>query len=81
MEMRKIVIDFVIGLPQTLVGHDAIWVVLDRLTKSTHFLPIRTNCPLEKLANLYIQEIVRLHGVPSNIVSNRKITSRFWGVL
>ena len=62
-------------------GYDAIWVIVDRLTKSAHFLSIRANFPLEKLAHLYIQEIVRLHGVPSTIISDRdpRFTTRFWG--
>ena len=50
--------DFVMGLPRTSTGYDAIWVIVDRLTKSAHFLPIRANYPSEKLAQLYIQEIV-----------------------
>ena len=62
--------DFMTGLLRTSVGYDVIWVIMDRLTKSAHFLPIRVNCPLEKLAHLYIQEIVRLHGVPFTIISD-----------
>ena len=75
--------DFVMGLPRTQAGFDAIWVIVDRLTKSAHFLPIRANYPLDKLAQLYIHEIVRLHGVPATIVSDRdpRFTSRFWGAL
>ncbi|KAL0295083.1 UNVERIFIED_CONTAM: Transposon Tf2-11 polyprotein [Sesamum angustifolium] len=75
--------DFVVGLPRTLRKHDAIWVIMDRLTKSAHFLPIRLGDSLDKLAELYVQEIVRLHGVPVSIVSNRdsRFTSRFWGSL
>lgn len=57
-----------------------IWVIIDRLTKSTHFLPIRLNYPLEKLAEMYIERIVSLHGIPSNIVYDRdmRFTSRLW---
>jgi len=75
--------DFVMGLPNTSVGHDSIWVIVDRLTKSAHFLPIKINYSLDKLAQLYVQEIVRLHGIPLNIVSNRdpRFTSRFWKAL
>ncbi|GJX37450.1 retrotransposon protein, putative, ty3-gypsy subclass [Tanacetum coccineum] len=60
--------------------HDAIWVVVDRLTKSAHFLPIRKDYPVSKLAEMFQQEIVRLHGTPSAIVSDRdpRFTSRFW---
>ena len=76
----QITMDFVVGLPRTTKGHDAIWVVVDRLTKSAHFISIKTNFLLEQLAALYIQEIVRLHGVPKSIVSDRdaQFTSKFW---
>ena len=72
--------DFVIGLPWTQRQHDAIWVIVDRLTKSAHFLPINVEDSLEKLAQLYVDEIVRLHGVPVSIVSDQdpRFTSRFW---
>ncbi|GJT59301.1 retrotransposable element Tf2 [Tanacetum coccineum] len=72
--------DFVTGLPTTQKRHDAIWVVVDRLTKSAHFLPIRKNYGISKLAEIFQQEIVRLHGTPTSIVSDRdpKFTSRFW---
>lgn len=75
--------DFVIGLPKTVRGFDAIWVIMDRLTKSAHFIPIDINYPLQKLADLYISVIVKLHGVLSSIVSNRdpRFTSRFWKIL
>ncbi|KAK4389603.1 Transposon Ty3-G Gag-Pol polyprotein [Sesamum angolense] len=80
---EKITMDFVVGLPRTLRKHDTIWVIVDRLTKSTHFLPIRLGDSLDKLAELYVSEIVRLHGVPVSIVSDRdpRFTSRFWGSL
>ena len=55
--------DFVVGLALTRMKHDSVWVVVDRLTKSVHFLPVRTNYSLAKLAELYIKEIVRLHGI------------------
>ena len=75
--------DFVTGLPWTQRQHDAIWVIVDRLTKSAHFLPVNVEDSLEKLARLYVDEIVRLHGVPVSIVSHRdpKFTSRFWPTL
>ena len=63
--------DFVIGLPRTQRQRDAIWVIVDRLTKSAHFLPVNVEHSLEKLAQLYVDEIVRLHGVPVSIVSDR----------
>ncbi|GKB70607.1 DNA/RNA polymerases superfamily protein [Tanacetum coccineum] len=67
-------------MPTTQKRHDAIWVVVDRLTKSAHFLPIRKNYGISKLAEIFRQEIVRLHGTPTSIVSDRdpKFTSRFW---
>ena len=72
--------DFIVGLPKTTKGHDAIWVVVDRLTKSAHFISIKTTFSLEQLADLYMQEIVRLHRVPKSIVSDRdaRFTSKFW---
>ncbi|KAG8491234.1 hypothetical protein CXB51_014388 [Gossypium anomalum] len=71
------------GLPLSLRKKDAIWVIVDCLTKSTHFIPIQTDYSLEKLAELYVTEIVRLHGVPLSIISDRdpRFTSRFWGKL
>ena len=76
---EKITMDFVTGLPRTQRQHDAIWVIVDRLTKSAHFLPVNVEDSLEKLAQLYVDEIVRLHGVPISIVSDRdpRFTSRF----
>lgn len=53
--------DFVLGLPKTTAGHNLVWVKVDRLTKSTYFLPIRTTYTLDKLADIYIREVVRLH--------------------
>ncbi len=75
-----ITMDFVTGLPLTQKKHDTIWVIVDRLTKSVHFLPIKTDYSLEKLAEIYIAEIVRLHGVPTSIISDQdlRFTSRFW---
>ena len=72
--------DFVTGLPRSSRGHDAIWVIVDRLTKSAHFLPIRVNYSMDKLAQIYLQEIIRIHGVPETIVSDRdpRFQSRFW---
>ena len=80
---ENITMDFVCGLPRSPKNHDAIWVVVDRLTKSAHFIPIRMNYSLDKLAELYINEIVRLHGVPASIVSDRdsRFTSGFWDSL
>ncbi|GJY38883.1 putative reverse transcriptase domain-containing protein [Tanacetum coccineum] len=72
--------DFVTKLPKTSTGHDAIWVIVDRLTKSAHFIPIRATDSMETLTRLYIKEIVSRHGVPISIISDRDshFTSRFW---
>ena len=71
--------DFVVGLPRTLEGYDAMWVVVDRLTKSAPFVPIKVIYSVERLAEIYIANMVRLHGVPLSIISNRDahFTSRF----
>ncbi|KAK5839668.1 hypothetical protein PVK06_008494 [Gossypium arboreum] len=76
----RVTMDFVSGLPVSASKKDAIWVVVDRLTKSAHFIPVRTDFSLDKLAELYVSQIVRLHGVPISIVSDRdpRFTSRFW---
>ncbi|KAL2252851.1 UNVERIFIED_CONTAM: Transposon Tf2-11 polyprotein [Sesamum indicum] len=80
---EKTTMDFVIRLPRTFRTHDAIWVIVDRLTKSSYFLSIRQNDSLDKLIELYVSEIVRLHGIPTSIVSDRdpRFTSHFWGSL
>ena len=72
--------DFIVGLPRTQSGHDSIWVIVDRLTKSAHFLPVQISSPMEKLAQLYVDEIVRLHGVPKSIISDRdqRYRSGYW---
>src|SRR5262249_25627994 len=72
--------DFVTGLPRTSTGFDSIWVIVDRLTKSAHFLPVKTTYSVAKYAKLYIERIVCLHGLPVSIVSDRgpQFTSRFW---
>ena len=77
---EDITMDFVTGLPRTPTGKDAIWVIVDRLTRSAHFLAIRVDFSLERLARLYINEIVRLHGAPASIVSDRdrRFVSQFW---
>ena len=75
--------DFVVRLPVVGRKYDSVWVMVDRLKKSTHFLPVRIDYALYKLAELYIREIVRLHGIPISIISERdpRFTSRFWGKL
>ena len=72
--------DFVLGFPLTQQKHDSVWVIVDKLTKSTHFIPVRMDYSMDRLAELYVKEIVRLHGVPLSIVSDidPRFTSRFW---
>ena len=60
--------DFVTHFPRTVRNHDAVWVIVDQLTKSTHFLAVRMTFTLEEFFRLYIREIVQLHGVPVSIV-------------
>ncbi|GJY03857.1 putative reverse transcriptase domain-containing protein [Tanacetum coccineum] len=63
---EKITMDFVTKLPKTANGYDTIWVIVDRLTKSAHFLPMRENDPMERLMVLYMKEVVTKHGVFNN---------------
>jgi hypothetical protein len=68
---NEIGMDFIVGLPRTRTGYDSIWVVVDRLTKTTHFIPVKTTYNSAVLAELYMARIVCLHGVPKKIVSDR----------
>ncbi|GKB59035.1 putative reverse transcriptase domain-containing protein, partial [Tanacetum coccineum] len=79
-EYEGIAMDFVTNLLRTSSGLDTIWVIVDRLTKSGHFLPIREDYKIERLARLYLNAIVSRHGVPISIISDRdsRFTSRFW---
>ncbi|GKF26367.1 reverse transcriptase domain-containing protein [Tanacetum coccineum] len=72
--------DFITKLPKSSQGFDTIWVIVDRLTKSAHFLPIRENDLLDKLARLYLNRIVARHGIPVLIICDRdgRFTSNFW---
>ena len=72
--------DFIVGLPKVQQGYNAIWVVVDRLTKTAHFLPMTDKIDAFRLGQLYVKEIVRLHGVPKTIVSDRdtRFISAFW---
>ncbi|KAJ9562962.1 hypothetical protein OSB04_008122 [Centaurea solstitialis] len=77
---EHVTMDLVTGLPRTVRRHDAIWVVVDRLTKSAHFIAIREASSSEVLADIYVREIVARHGVPVTVISDRDVrfTSRFW---
>ncbi|KAM1242836.1 hypothetical protein ACFX2G_035146 [Malus domestica] len=76
---EDITMDFVYKLPRTRNGYDGIWVVVDRLTKSAHFIPVRENFSLNQLAERFVSEVVRYHGVPVSIISDRdpRFTSKF----
>nr|GEU91574.1 putative reverse transcriptase domain, ribonuclease H-like domain, aspartic peptidase domain protein [Tanacetum cinerariifolium] len=76
----NITMDFVTKLPKSPQGYDTIWVIIDRLTKSTIFAPMRETDPLEKMAKLYLKEVVARHGIPASIICDRapRYASRFW---
>ncbi|GJU79884.1 putative reverse transcriptase domain-containing protein [Tanacetum coccineum] len=77
---ERITMDFITKLPRTPSGYDSIWVIVDRLTKSAHFIPMNEKYKMEKLTRLYLKEIVCRHGVPVSIISDRdpRFASRFW---
>ena len=77
---KHVTMDFVTHLPRTSCRHDAVWVIVYRLTKSAHFLAVRLTFTMEEFCRLYIREIVRLHGVPVSIVSDKdpRFTTHFW---
>jgi transposase InsO family protein len=72
--------DFITGLPTTSRGFDSIWVIIDRFTKLAHFLPVKTKYSTVKLARIYLERILSLHGVPKTIISDRgpQFVSKFW---
>ena len=77
---EDISMDFIFGLPKTAKGYDSIWVIVDRLTKSAHFLPVKTTYRAQHYADLYISRIMSLHGIPKTIISDRgaQFVARFW---
>ncbi|GJS04177.1 putative reverse transcriptase domain-containing protein [Tanacetum coccineum] len=77
---ENITMDFFTKLPRTSSGYDTIWVIVDRLTKSTYFLPMKENDSIEKLARLYLKEVVTRHGIPVSIICDcdGRFTSNFW---
>ena len=79
----SISMDFAMGLPLSASKKNAIWAIVDRLTKSAHFLPVKGTRGVERLAQLYVKEIVHLHGIPLDIVSDRdqRFQARFWQAL
>jgi hypothetical protein len=68
---EDISMDFIVGLPNTSQRHDSIWVIVDRLTKTAHFLPVHTTYTARKYAEIYLDQIIRLHGIPKTIISDR----------
>ena len=76
---EDITMDFVVGLPRTTKGYNSIWVIVDRLTKSAHFLPVNSKYSARQYAELYLDRIVTLHGVSLTIISDRGLVfvSRF----
>jgi hypothetical protein len=80
---EEVCMDFIIGLPPTQKNFDSIWVIVDHLTKSIHFIPVRTDYRPSDYAELYFNQIVCLHGVSRTIVSNRgpQFIAHFWEVL
>jgi hypothetical protein len=77
---EDISMDFIVGLPRRSTGFDSIWVIMDRLTKSAHFIPVDTRYTTKKYAKIYFDQIVTLHGVPLTIISDRGsiFVSHFW---
>ena len=77
---EDISMDFIVGLPRTTKGYNSIWVIVDSLTKSAHFLPMNAKYSAKQYAELYLDRIVTLHGVPLTIISDRGsvFVSRFW---
>jgi len=77
---EDISMDFIVGLPKTAKGYDSIWVIVDRLTKSAHFLSVKTTYRAQHYADLYISRIMSLHGIPKTIISDRgaQFVACFW---
>jgi hypothetical protein len=77
---ENICMDFSMGFPHTSCGYNSIWVIVDLLTKSTHFIPVSTTYRVRQYAELYISHIVRYHGIPKTIISDREsiFDAHFW---
>ncbi|WMV37845.1 hypothetical protein MTR67_031230 [Solanum verrucosum] len=77
---KELNMDFIVGLPRTRRQYDSIWVIIDRMTKLVHFIPIKVSYSVEDYAKLYLKEIVRLHRVPLSIISDggTQFTFQFW---
>jgi hypothetical protein len=77
---ENICMDFIVSLPHTSCGYNSIWIIVDRLTKSAHFIPVATTYRVGQYAKLYISHIVRYHGLPKSIISDRGsiFVAHFW---
>ena len=77
---EDISMDFIVGLPNTSQKQDSIWVIIDRLTKTAHFLPVHTTYSTKKYAEIYLDQVICLHGVPKTIISDRgaQFVACFW---
>jgi hypothetical protein len=77
---QDISMDFIVGLPNSSQRHDSIWVIVDRLTKTAHFLPVHTTYNAKKYAEIYLDQMVRLHGIPKTIISDHgaQFIAHFW---
>jgi transposase InsO family protein len=77
---EEIAMDFIVGFSRTQLGYDSLWLIVDRLTKVAHFIPVKTIYSRPELAELYMSRIVPLHGVPKKIMSDRgtQFTSQLW---
>ncbi|GLI64705.1 hypothetical protein VaNZ11_007997, partial [Volvox africanus] len=80
---ESVSMDFVVALPKTEGGYDAVFVMVDRLTKMVHLAPCTSSCTAEQTARLFFDNVVRLHGIPKNVISDRggQFTSKFWEAL
>jgi hypothetical protein len=78
--LQDISMDFIVGLPNTSQRHESIWVIIDRLTKTAHFLPVHTAYNTTKYAEIFLDQIVHLHGVPKIIISDHgaQFIAQFW---
>ena len=77
---EDISMDFIVGLPNTSQKHDSVWVIVDRLTKTAHFIPVHTTYSAKKYVEIYLDQIVRLHEIPKMIISDHgaQFIARFW---
>ena len=80
MKWECISMDFITGIPKVSGNFDSIFVVVDKLTKVAHLIPTQTTASVSDIAQLFVKEIVRLHGIPARIINDRdaKFTSKFW---